>query len=121
MAASRICQGVTKSGSPTPSEITSFIPWTMSKKSRMPERGMAPTWRAMNRCGIKSTALGSADRIGAGRLFCSGGGLVGLAPDERLGLAQHGGAGDGNARDVVAGRRVVHDIEHEFFQQAAQG
>ena len=43
MAASRMCQGVTKSGSPTPREMTSFMLWTMSKKSRMPERGMAAT------------------------------------------------------------------------------
>ena len=50
MAASRMCQGVTKSGSPTPSEITSGIVWTMSKNSRMPERGMSRTWRAMNCC-----------------------------------------------------------------------
>src|SRR2546428_8340310 len=37
IAASRMCQGVTKSGSPTPSEITSGIDWTMSKNSRMPD------------------------------------------------------------------------------------
>src|SRR5688500_5345874 len=50
MAASRMCQGVTKSGSPTPSEMTSFIPCTMSKKSRMPERGMSRTLPAINFC-----------------------------------------------------------------------
>ena len=43
--------GVTKSGSPTPSEMTSFIPCTMSKKSRMPERGMARTLLAINLSG----------------------------------------------------------------------
>src|SRR5437762_1850881 len=48
MAASRMCQGVTKSGSPTPREITSFMPWTMSKKSRMPDRGIERTFSAMN-------------------------------------------------------------------------
>src|SRR3989338_5364872 len=37
MAFSRICQGVTKSGSPTPREITSFIPSTKSKNARMPD------------------------------------------------------------------------------------
>src|SRR5580693_8841700 len=120
MAASRMCQGVTKSGSPTPKETTSFMPCTMSKKSRMPERGMALTWRAMNRCGFESTAFGGAVRgCPAGRRIGSGGGLIGLAPDERLGLAQHGGTGDGDACNVIAGRRVIHDIQHEFLQQAA--
>src|ERR1700722_6270449 len=117
-----MCQGVTKSGSPPPSEMTSFIPCTMSKKSRMPERGMAPTWRAMNRCGFESTAFGGAGRgWPANRPAGSGGGLISLAPYERLGLAQHGGAGDGHACDVVAGGRVVNDIQHEFLQQTTQG
>src|ERR1700749_336926 len=49
MAASRMCQGVSKSGSPMPSEITSFIFATISKKSRMPERGRSMTCLAMNR------------------------------------------------------------------------
>src|SRR6266550_7199105 len=57
MAASRMCHGVTKSGSPTPSEITSGIAWTMSKNSRMPERGMLRTWRAMNCCGWNGAAM----------------------------------------------------------------
>src|ERR1700722_7072924 len=47
MAASRMCQGVTKSGSPIPSEMTPCIDWTISKKSRMPERGMSRTWSAI--------------------------------------------------------------------------
>src|ERR1700677_4605176 len=46
MAASRMCQGVTKSGSPMPSEMTPDRGWTISKKSRMPERGMPRTWSA---------------------------------------------------------------------------
>src|SRR5277367_5144286 len=46
MADSRMCQGVTKSGSPMPSEMTPCIDWTISKKSRMPERGMSRTWSA---------------------------------------------------------------------------
>jgi 3-hydroxyisobutyrate dehydrogenase-like beta-hydroxyacid dehydrogenase len=44
-----MCQGVTKSGSPTPSEITSFWLATMSKNSRMPERGIPRTWAARYR------------------------------------------------------------------------
>src|SRR6185436_2412659 len=57
MAASRICQGVTKSGSPTPREITSFIPCTMSKKSRMPERGMRRTCDATNSSGWEASDM----------------------------------------------------------------
>src|ERR1035441_1855330 len=41
MVDSRTCQGVSKSGSDLPRLITSFIVLTMSKKSRMPERGMS--------------------------------------------------------------------------------
>src|SRR5262245_48619792 len=41
--ASRTCHGVSKSGSPMPRLMTSFIVVTMSKKSRMPERGMSRT------------------------------------------------------------------------------
>jgi hypothetical protein len=39
MAAFRICQGVLKSGSPTPREIVSCIPAARSKKRRMPLGG----------------------------------------------------------------------------------
>ena len=53
MAASRICQGVSKSGSPIPSEITSRILETISKKSRIPDLGSPATWRAMNRFMVK--------------------------------------------------------------------
>src|SRR6266536_947374 len=51
MAASRMCHGVTKSGSPTPSEITScpFIFATSSKKSRMPLLGSVHTCPATHR------------------------------------------------------------------------
>src|SRR5262245_22967671 len=42
-AASRMCQGVIKSGSPTPREITSFMPRTRSKKARMPEGAICST------------------------------------------------------------------------------
>jgi hypothetical protein len=38
-----MCHGVSKSGSPMPRLMTSFIVLTMSKKSRMPERGMSRT------------------------------------------------------------------------------
>src|SRR5439155_11112794 len=57
MAASRMCHGVTKSGSPTPREITSGIACTMSKNSRMPERGISRTWPAMNCCGCNCGAM----------------------------------------------------------------
>ena len=33
----RICHGVSKSGSPTPREIASFISWTTSKNFRIPD------------------------------------------------------------------------------------
>src|SRR5687767_10115395 len=51
MAALRTCHGVVKSGSPTPSEITSwpFILATSSKKSRMPLLGSVATWLATQR------------------------------------------------------------------------
>jgi hypothetical protein len=41
MPASRTRHGVTKSGSPTPREITSSISAAMSKKRRMPDGGHA--------------------------------------------------------------------------------
>src|SRR5579872_395862 len=47
MVDSRTCQGVSKSGSPMPRLMTSFIVLTMSKKSRMPERGMSRTVELM--------------------------------------------------------------------------
>jgi hypothetical protein len=43
MAASRMCHGVSKSGSPMPSEMTFFIFATISKKSRMPDLGRSTT------------------------------------------------------------------------------
>src|SRR4051812_32872893 len=43
MAASRTFHGVTKSGSPTPSEMTPSIEASRSKKRRMPEAGIACT------------------------------------------------------------------------------
>src|SRR5664279_5113055 len=49
MPASRMCQGVSKSGSPTPSEMAAFILATMSKKSRMPDLGRLTTCLAMKR------------------------------------------------------------------------
>src|SRR4030095_13127895 len=53
MAASRMCHGVTKSGSPTPSEMTSwpFILATSSKKSRIPLFGSVDTCPATHRFG----------------------------------------------------------------------
>ena len=41
MPASRTVQGVLKSGSPTPSEMQSFISAAMSKNLRMPEGRMS--------------------------------------------------------------------------------
>jgi len=51
MAASRMCHGVSKSGSPMPSEMTFFIFATISKKSRMPDLGRSTTWEAIKRFG----------------------------------------------------------------------
>ena len=45
MQASRTCQGVTKSGSPTPREMAPSISLTRSKNFLMPEGGMAFTTR----------------------------------------------------------------------------
>jgi hypothetical protein len=47
MPAWRICSGVTKSGSPTPSEITSGMVLMISKNLRMPE-GLAERTRFVN-------------------------------------------------------------------------
>ena len=41
--------GVTKSGSPMPSETASFIFETIAKKSRMPDLGNVATWFATKR------------------------------------------------------------------------
>ncbi len=43
MHASRMCQGVGKSGSPTPRLMTSSIPTTMSKNFLIPEGGISLT------------------------------------------------------------------------------
>src|SRR6185295_19737686 len=48
-----MCHGVTKSGSPTPSEITPGVPCTMSKNSRMPDRGIPATCAATKLSGLK--------------------------------------------------------------------
>lgn len=45
MADSQMFQGVTKSGSPTPREMASFMVETMSKNLRMPLGGMSRTVR----------------------------------------------------------------------------
>src|SRR5881394_1299395 len=88
IAASRMCQGVTKSGSPTPSEITScpFIFATSSKKSRMPLLGSAATWRATQPFGsVFMAATASGRDVKAGRV------RVALVQEESLILvaAQH--------------------------------
>src|SRR5712671_1158527 len=75
MAASRMCQGVAKSGSPTPSEMTSAWLWTRSKNSRMPERGIPATWPATNcwawnggaMCFVKRSLETSAGKIATGK------------------------------------------------------
>src|SRR5882762_6108887 len=60
-----MCHGVTKSGSPTPREMTSwpFIFATSSKKSRMPLLGSAATWPATQRLG--SVLIGTGLRLGS--------------------------------------------------------
>jgi hypothetical protein len=56
-----MCQGVMKSGSPTPREITSSSPETRSKKRRIPEGGIFFTVSAINfegsHGGLKKTPL----------------------------------------------------------------
>src|SRR5260221_10664636 len=106
MAASRMCQGVTKSGSPMPSEMTPDIDWTISKKSRMPERGMARTCSATKSLGEVMETGGRgrcmAVRLGGGRSGADLGALVGfdlVAQDALLvvGLAVEMGGGRGDA------------------------
>src|SRR5438876_8677183 len=43
------------------------------------------------------------------------------APDERFTFTGHHAAGDHDMQNIVAARHVVHDIEHQFLQQTAQG
>src|ERR1041385_9332472 len=52
-----MCQGVTKSGSPTPREMTSAWDWTMSKNSRMPERGICRTCSGINLVSSRAAAI----------------------------------------------------------------
>ena len=47
IAAREICHGVSKSGSPTPSETTPFDFATTSKNLRIPLRGKTATWGAI--------------------------------------------------------------------------
>ena len=47
MPASRMCQGVWKSGSPMPREMPPSMPWSRSKYFRMPEGWMSCTRRHM--------------------------------------------------------------------------
>src|ERR1035438_4747370 len=68
MPASRMCHGVSKSGSPMPSEMTSFIFETISKKSRMPDLGRSTTWRAIKR--LVSMVAGGRRKISAGIFRC---------------------------------------------------
>ena len=59
MPASLMCQGVTKSGSPMPSEITSSIEESRSKNSLMPDGGSVATF-----CEIKlSRASAGVDLV----------------------------------------------------------
>ena len=44
-----------------------------------------------------------------------------LAPNEGLGFASDHGLGNIDVEDVVVAGDIVHDVQHEFFQQAAKG
>jgi len=48
---------VTTSWIPTPREIPFGMPWTISKKSRMPDGGMSRTWLAMNPCLLEAETI----------------------------------------------------------------
>ena len=54
-----MCQGVVKSGSPMPSEITSFILATISKKSRIPDLGRVDDVAGDKAVGIHGSAVGA--------------------------------------------------------------
>src|SRR5690242_16217283 len=117
MAASRMCHGVTKSGSPTPSEITSGIACTMSKNSRIPDRGISRTCLAIKSCDWKGgailwilmlivsmsrkTTVTISQSQNPRRRHGSGGGLVLLPADNRFRFAEHRGARDGHRHDFV--------------------
>src|SRR3989339_2178182 len=60
MEASRMCQGVTKSGSPMLRLMTSLRVLTISKKSRIPERGM------FRMCGVTKDLRADLDPLMGG-------------------------------------------------------
>src|SRR4051794_40142626 len=99
MPASRIRHGVTKSGSPTPREITSSISAAMSKNLRMPDGGQA----AMTSLSgfTDGSSRGDAEPV------------VGLGLEERVAVAlvrpEHEVRGGG--RDPVDGRQLAaHEV-----------
>ena len=67
MPASLICQGVTKSGSPMPSEITSSTEESRSKNSLMPDGGSVTTF-----CEIKLSKASAEAGLVFGMLGCYG-------------------------------------------------
>src|SRR4051812_5894809 len=116
MAASRMCQGVTKSGSPTPSEITSwpFILATSSKKSRMPLLGSVDTCPATHFFGSVLMALGFPR---SGRDVESGVGRVAAVEQEALLLvtAEHE---MGRRREhAFPGRKLFRNEGRHFLQR----
>src|SRR5689334_20404820 len=121
MAASRMCHGVTKSGSPTPSEITPFWLWTMSKNSRIPERGMSRTFFATNDSELNGAAMCMrANPAGPrGRKILSGS-LVLPAANDRLRLVEHDRARNLHRNDVIGPGDLIHNIEHDLFENPAQ-
>src|SRR4051812_30574293 len=123
MAASRMCQGVTKSGSPTPREITPFWLWTMSKNSRMPERGIWRTTFATNDSGLNFAAMcmrGEPRGVPRGSQSLSGG-LVLAAANKGLRLVEDNGTRDLHSNDVIGARDLIHYVEHDFLQNPAKG
>src|SRR5690349_19329552 len=99
MPASRMRHGVTKSGSPTPREITSSISAAMSKKRRIPDGGQAAMTSLSGFIGWSSR--GHAEPV------------VGLRLEERVAVAlvrvEHEVRGGG--RDPVDGRELAaHEV-----------
>src|SRR5687768_7571670 len=119
-----MCQGVTKSGSPTPREMTPFWLWTMSKNSRIPERGMSRTFFATNDSGLNGAAIVLRMRARTPRVPRDSqklsGGLVLPATDDRLGLIDDDRAGNLHRDNVIGARDLIHNIEHDFLEDASK-
>src|SRR5688572_9149210 len=101
MPASRIRQGVTKSGSPTPREMTSSISAAMSKNRRIPDGGQSAMTAFSGFTGRPSRRHRQA--------------VVTLGGDERVAVALVGlehEMGGGGADPVDRGELLGDEVRH---------